>query len=91
MKKLIAPVAGLALSALFAVSLAQARSCSEQGQGCKTWVRENVPAAHQAKYSGRCSAEVKACITRCNGGNKIFIGVYDGPGGGQHYPIDACK
>jgi len=24
-------------------------------------------------------------------GNKVFIGVYSGAGGGQSYPIDECK
>lgn len=91
MNKLIAPVAGLALSAVVAVSVAQARSCSEQGQGCQSWVRTNVPAASQATYIGKCRAEVGRCIARCKGGNKFFVGVYEGAGGGQQYPIDECK
>ena len=91
MKKLFAPVAGLALSAFLAVTSAQAVSCSQQGQSCQGWVRSNVPAAAQASYLGKCKAEIGKCIARCNGGDKFFVGVYEGAGGGQHYPIEACK
>lgn len=64
-------------------------SCTQQGGTCKTWA--SGQGADAAKYAAKCSSEVKACIARCKAGNKVFIGVYSGAGGGQNYPIDECK
>ena len=87
--KLIAPGAGLALAALFAVSSAHAVSCTQQAAKCRGWAAGQGPQA--ASYAAKCNAEISRCVARCKGGNKVFIGVYEGAGGGQSYPIDQCK
>jgi hypothetical protein len=89
MNKLIAPVAGLALAAFAAVSSAQAVSCSQQAAKCRVWAAAQGPQA--ASYAAKCNAEISRCVARCKAGNKVFIGVYEGSGGGQSYPIDECK
>jgi hypothetical protein len=89
MNKPIALVAGFALSAFFAVSSAQAVSCTQQAGSCRTWAAGQ--GAQAAKYSAKCNAEIPRCVARCKAGNKVFIGVFEGSGGGQSYPIDECK
>ncbi|MFO1109609.1 MAG: hypothetical protein U1E61_10535 [Bradyrhizobium sp.] len=89
MNKSIAPVAGLALAAFLAVAPAHAVSCTQQAASCRSWAAGQGPQA--AAYAAKCNAEISRCVARCKGGNKVFIGVYDGPGGGQSYPIDECK
>ena len=44
-------------------------------------------AVQAAMFSAKCNAEVKTCINRCKGGNKVFIGVSRG----LAYPISECK
>ena len=73
-----AAVLGLASSA-FAVS------CSQQGAECRGWAAGQ--GAQASMYAGKCNTEVKTCINRCKGGNKVFIGVQQG----VHYPISDCK
>ena len=46
-------------------------------------MRSNVPAAAQGSYLDKCKAGIGRCIARCNGGNKFFVGVYEGAGGGR--------
>lgn len=72
-----------------ATSSSFAVSCTKQGQACQAWARGQGNEA--ASYIAACKAEVPACISRCKGGTKVFVGVGRGPGGGQHYPIDECK
>jgi hypothetical protein len=72
-----------------ATSTSFAVSCTTQGQTCQAWARGQGNEA--AGYIAACKAEVPACISRCKGGTKAFIGVSRGAGGGQHYPIDECK
>lgn len=88
MKKLIAPVAWLAF-AFFAVSSAHAVSCTQQAGKCRTWAAGQ--GAQAASYAAKCNAEIPRCVARCKAGNKVFIGVYEGAGGGQSYPIEECK
>ena len=71
------------------VSSAFANSCTSQGQECKAWARGQ--GADAASYSAACGREVSACISRCKGGNKVFVGVFKGAGGGQQYPVTECK
>jgi hypothetical protein len=88
MNKLIAPVTGLVF-AFFAVSSAHAVSCTQQAGKCRTWAAGQ--GAQAASYAAKCNAEISRCVARCKAGNKVFIGVYEGAGGGQSYPIDECK
>jgi hypothetical protein len=84
---LLIAVALLALGATISTSFAV--SCTEQGGKCRTWA--SGQGAEAGKYAARCSSEARACINRCKAGNKVFIGVYSGAGGGQSYPIDECN
>ena len=84
---LLIAVALVALGATTSTSFAV--SCTQQGGTCKAWA--SGQGAEAAKYAAKCSSEVKACIVRCKAGNKVFVGVYSGAGGGQNYPIDECK
>lgn len=70
-------------SASFAVS------CTQQSQSCKTWA--SGQGAQAASYAAKCTREISACINRCKKGQKYFVGVYSGAGGGQKYPIDECN
>jgi hypothetical protein len=81
----------LILAALIAAgsTSAFANSCTTQGQECKAWA--GGQGAQASSFAAKCASEVKACISRCKGGTKVFIGVYSGAGGGQRYPIDECK
>ena len=72
-----------------AASSSFANSCTTQGQECKTWARGQ--GAEAGTYAAACGREVSACINRCKGGTKVFMGVYKGAGGGQQYPITECK
>ena len=54
MNKLIAPVAGLALAALFAVSSAHAVSCTQQAAKCRSWAAGQGPQA--ASYAANAAA-----------------------------------
>jgi hypothetical protein len=87
-KKLIA-VTALASSVFLASTSAFANSCSQQGAACKAWA--NGQGAQAASYRSACAGEVGRCISRCKQGQKFFVGVSNGPGGGQQYPIDGCK
>jgi hypothetical protein len=53
--------------------------------GCRSWAAGQ--GAQAAMFSAKCNAEVKTCINRCKGGNKVFIGVSQG----LAYPISECK
>ena len=64
-------------------------SCSQQSLSCKTWA--SGQGAQAASYAAKCTREISACINRCKKGQKYFLGVFTGPGGGQHYPIDECN
>ena len=82
----------LMLAALITVAAASssfANSCTTQGQECKAWARGQ--GAEAGTYAAACGREVSACINRCKGGTKVFMGVYKGAGGGQQYPITECK
>jgi hypothetical protein len=72
-----------------AASTAFANSCTTQGQECKAWAQGQ--GAQASSYAGACAREVSACINRCTGGNKVFIGVFKGAGGGQQYAVSECK
>jgi hypothetical protein len=85
MKKLILGV----LVTVAAASSSFANSCTTQGQECKSWAQGQ--GAQAGSYATACAREVSACISRCKGGNKVFVGVYKGAGGGQQYPISECK
>jgi hypothetical protein len=89
MNRLLAPAAVMPLVALFANSSAYAVSCTQQAASCRGWAAGQGSQA--ARYAAKCNAEIPQCIARCKAGNKVFIGVYEGTGGGQPYPIDACK
>jgi hypothetical protein len=84
MKKLIAATA-LALATFLATTSAFAVSCTQQGGECRAWA--GGQGAQSAMFVSRCNAEVKSCIARCKGGNKVFIGVSVG----LQYPITECK
>jgi hypothetical protein len=60
-------------------------SCTEQGGECRSWAAGQ--GAQAAMFTAKCNAEVKTCINRCKGGNKVFIGVSQG----LAYPISDCK
>ena len=85
MKKLILA----ALITVTAASSSFANSCTTQGQECKTWA--GGQGAEAGRYAAACGREVSACINRCKGGTKVFIGVFKGAGGGQPYPVSECK
>jgi hypothetical protein len=87
MKRLL--IAATMMLVLTAASTAFANSCTSQSQECKTWARGQ--GAEAASYSAACGREVSACISRCKAGNKFFLGVSKGPGGGQQYPVTDCK
>ena len=89
MNRIIAPAAGLALAVFLAISSAHAVSCTQQAGVCRNWAAGQ--GAQSASYAAKCNAEISRCVARCKTGNKIFIGVASGPGGGQPYPIDECK
>lgn len=89
MNKLIASVASISLATLVAISSAHAVSCTQQAAKCREWAAGQGSQA--ARYAAKCNAEIPQCVARCKGGNKVFVGVYEGTGGGQPYPIDACK
>lgn len=84
MKKILAAVV-IASAAMFASSSAFAVSCTQQGQECKRWAAQQ--GGQSVFYANKCAAEVKTCVNRCKGGNKIFIGVQQG----LHYPITDCR
>ncbi|WP_024577297.1 MULTISPECIES: hypothetical protein [unclassified Afipia] len=88
MKKLFT-AAALGASIFLASSSAFAVSCTQQGESCKVWA--SGQGAQAATYAAKCTREVSACTSRCKKGTKVFIGVYGGSGGGQHYPIDECR
>ena len=69
-----------------ATTPALAVSCTQQGGTCAAWA-----VGQYASYKGACSKEIGACKARCKQGQKFFLGVYSGAGGGQHYPIDTCN
>jgi len=73
----LAPTSGFAIS------------CTQQSQSCKTWASSQ--GAQAGSYAAKCTREISACISRCKKGQKYFIGVYAGSGGGQQYPIDECN
>jgi len=90
MTKLIAPVAGLALSAVIAVVSAHAAevaSCSAAGSVCRTNVRAKIPASDQASWNARCDEAVAQCRSRCQGGTKVFVGISDG----APHTVGSCK
>ncbi|GLH81975.1 hypothetical protein SSBR45G_68840 [Bradyrhizobium sp. SSBR45G] len=70
---------------------ADAKSCSQQGEECRSWARNKVSAQYYDRYINRCSAETNACIARCKTGIKVFVDVFDSPGSVQQYPIDECR
>lgn len=74
----------VAFTSLMSTS-AFAVSCTQQGGECRSWAAGQGEKA--AAFSAKCNAEVKACINRCKGGNKVFIGVSQG----LAYPITECK
>lgn len=80
---IVAATIFLAPTASFAVS------CTQQSQSCKTWA--SGQGAQAASYAAKCTREISACINRCKRGQKYFLGVYAGAGGGQQYPIDECN
>lgn len=90
MNKLIVPVAGLILSAVCAVTSADAAevaSCSAAGQVCHASVRAKIAASDQASWFVRCNTAVAECRSRCAGGQKFFVGISDGA---QH-TVGSCK
>jgi hypothetical protein len=60
----------------FTSTSAFAVSCTEQGGECRSWAAGQ--GAQAAMFTAKCNAEVKTCINRCKGGNKVFIGVSQG-------------
>ncbi|MBR0828865.1 hypothetical protein JQ596_25355 [Bradyrhizobium manausense] len=68
---------------------ALANSCTTQAQECKIWASSQ--GAQASTYAAACTREISACINRCKGGKKFFLGVSKGAGGGQQYPVDECK
>ena len=74
----------IALISLTSTS-AFAVSCTQQGGECRGWATGQ--GAQAAMFTAKCNAEVKTCINRCKGGNKVFIGVSQG----LAYPISECK
>lgn len=93
MSRLIATVAGLALSALVGVASANAQtsSCSAAGANCRATVKAkappNAPAAAVAPYIAKCNAAEQACKSSCSGGKSVFVSITDGT---QH-PARSCK
>ena len=78
MKGLIAAVGMLLMTS----TLADARSCTEQGRECTAWATGQF-----SSYKAACLKEVGACKARCKQGQKFFLGVYVG----NQYPIDTCN
>jgi hypothetical protein len=72
-----------------AASSSFANSCTTQGEECKIWAGSQ--GVHAAKYSAACAREISACVIRCKRGNRFFVGVFKGPGGGQQYPVADCN
>lgn len=70
---------------------ADAKSCSRQGEECRSSARTRVSARNFDTYINRCNAETNACIARCKTGIKVFVDVFDSPGSAQQYPIDECR
>ena len=89
MQKFSSIVATAAFITIAGTVSALANSCTTQAQDCKTWASRQ--GAEAKSYAAACTREISACISRCKGGTKAFIGVSRGAGGGQHYPIDECK
>jgi hypothetical protein len=67
---------------VIASTIANAKSCTDQGRECTAWANGNSPSSKPA-----CSKEVSACIARCKQGQKYFIGISVG----NLYPIDTCN
>jgi hypothetical protein len=78
------------LAAAMLPRAADARSCTQQGEECRSSARSKVSAQYFDRYISRCIAETNACIARCKTGMKVFVDVFEG-GGTQQYPIDECR
>jgi len=73
-------------SVLVVATSAFANSCTSQGASCKAWATGQF-----SSYKAACQAEIAACKQRCKAGDKRFVGVYSGAGGGQTYPVSECR
>lgn len=89
MPKLSLTIAVAALITIAGTVSALANSCTAQAQQCKTWA--SGQGAEAKTYAAACTREISACISRCKGGQKFFVGVSKSAGGGQQYPVDECK
>lgn len=89
MTKVIAPVAGLVLSAVFAVSSLRAEpsSCSAAGAHCRSQVKLKAPVSEQAPFMSKCAAAEQQCKANCNGKTSVYVSMFDGT---QH-PTGSCK
>ena len=79
MNKLIALVAGLAVSAVFVVSSAHAEvaSCSAAGEHCQSQVKLKTPASQLAAALNVCAAAVQECKARCNGKTSVYFSKFN--------------
>jgi hypothetical protein len=89
MKKIIVPVAGLILSAVFAVSFlhAEPASCSAAGANCRAQVKLKAPASVQADFMSKCAAAEQQCKANCNGKTSVYVSSFDG----SQHPTGSCK
>ena len=89
MNKLIAPVAGIILSAGLVVCSVHAEpaSCSAAGAYCRSQVKLKVPASEHASFMSKCAAAEQQCKARCNGKTSVYVSLFDGT---QH-PTGSCK
>ena len=84
--KVFAAISAFGLFFQIATTPAFAVSCTQQGGVCAAWA-----VGPNASYKAACAKEIGACKARCKQGQKYFLGVYSGAGGGQQYPIDTCN
>ncbi|MBR0717969.1 hypothetical protein [Bradyrhizobium liaoningense] len=89
MQKFTLAITTIAFMTIGGTVSALANSCTTQAQECKTWA--SGQGAEAKTYAAACTREISACISRCKGGKKFFVGVFKGAGGGQQYPVDECK
>jgi len=89
MRNIIAAVAGLILSTVFAVSSVHAEpsSCSAAGANCRAQVKLKVPASEQVPFMSKCAAAVQQCRASCNGKTSVYVSNFDG----SQHPTASCK
>jgi hypothetical protein len=81
----------LSVALLFGSSIlvAEARSCTEQGQACANWANTNIPDLSERRTAANLclGSRTRDCIARCKQGQKHFVGIT----GTQTYPIQTCQ